>query len=202
MDQFPSQSHKAGEPREIQPITREPGRVRKAPAGRRLLATFFQGDAQTTWTSMIWDSFFPNLRDNIEDSIVNGIHTLFGGTSTVGYGRRNRNSPSSQISRHNPDRALGTRGATEQRMSREDRQSQNLKVIEIESRAEAEDVLAAMNATIDQFDLITLAEFYQMVRMSPEHTDYQFGWEDLGGSKIVHSRGMYFLDLPPLIKLK
>jgi hypothetical protein len=205
MEQFPSQSHKASEPREIQPITREPGRIRKAPAGRRLLSTFFQGDAQTTWTSMIWESFFPNLRDNIEDSIINGIHTLFGGTS-VRYGGPRRSgfgSSNSQISRHNPDRALGSRGAVpESRISREDRMNQRLDVIEIASRPEAEDVLAAMNATIDQYDIVRLAEFYQMVHISPDHTDYQWGWEDLGGSKVVHSHGVYYLDLPPLVKIK
>lgn len=206
MEQFPSQSHKAGEPRETLPVTRAPGRVRKAPAGRRLLATFFQGDAQTTWTSMIWDTFFPNLRDNLEDSVHNGISTLFGGTSSGSYyggRRRSSHSSSGNISKHNPDRALGTRGASEpSRFSREDRQAQRLDVIEIDSRAEAEDVLNAMNATIDQYDAVTLAEFYQMVRITPDHTDFGWGWEDLGGAKIVHSRGAYFLDLPPLIKLK
>jgi len=165
----------------------------------------FLGDAQSTWESVVWQSFFPNLRDNIEDSIINGIHTLFGGQSGRGFGRPTRGSshynPQSQISRHNPDRALGARAA-EPRMTREDKQAQNLKVIEIASRAEAQDVLAAMNATIDQYDVITLAEFYQMVRITPEHTDFQFGWEDLGGAQVVHSHGMYYLDLPPLVKLK
>lgn len=204
MEQFPSQSHKAGEPREIQPVTRAPGRIRKAPAGRRLLTTFFQGDAQTTWTSMIWDTFFPNLRDNIEDSVHNGISTLFGGTSSRGfYGGSRRGSHSSQISKHNPDRALGSRGSViEPRISREDRMAQRLDVIEIDSRAEAEDVLNAMVATIDQYDIVRLSEFYQMVHISPEHTDYQFGWDDLGGAKIVHSRGAYFLELPPPIRIK
>jgi len=165
----------------------------------------FLGDAQTTWDSVVWQSFFPNLRDNIEDSIVNGIHTLFGGNSGRGFGRSRSSShyvPQGQISRHNPDRALGGRGIPEQRMSREDKQDQNLKVIEIASRPEAKDVLDAMNATIDQYDVITLAEFYQMVRISPDHTDFQFGWEDLGGSTIVHANGKYYLDLPPLVKLK
>lgn len=204
MDQFPSQSHKSGEPREVQAVTRSPGRIRKAPLGRRLMSTFFQGDAQTTWTSMIWETFFPNLRDNIEDSVHNGISTLFGGTSSRGfYGGSRRGPGNSQISKHNPDRALGSRmGSSEPRISREDRLAQRLDVIEIDSRAEAEDVLSKLIATIDQYDFVRLAEFYQMVQISPEHTDYQWGWEDLGGSKIVHSRGAYFLDLPPLIRIK
>lgn len=205
MDQFPNQSRKASESREVEPITREPGKIRKAPFGRRVLASMFLGDAQSTWNSAIWESFFPNLRDNIEDSVINAVHTLFGGAGSRGYGRGRHTShytPSGQISRYNPDRALGSRVPPEPRMSREDKQDQNLKVIEIASRPEAEDVLAAMNATIDQYDVITLAEFYQMVRIPHDHADYQFGWEDIGGAKVVHAHGAYFLDLPPLIKLK
>lgn len=204
MDQFPSQSHKASEPREIQPITREPGRVRKAPAGRRLLATFFRGDAQMTWTSMVWESFFPNLRDNVEDSVINGIRTLFGGTSSRSYyGGPRRSNVHNQISRHNPDSVLGSRGAvSDPRMTRDDRVNQRLNVIDIASRAEAEDVLSAMLALIDQYDLVRLAEFYQMVHMTPDHTDYSWGWEDLGGAKVVHSHGAYYLDLPQPIKIK
>lgn len=205
MEQFPSQSHKSENPREIQPVTREPGRLRKAPAGRRFLATMFQGDAQTTWTSMIWESFFPNLRDNIEDTVHNGISTLFGGTSSVGYygGNRRRNHhTNSGISRHNPDRALGSSVGSEARFSREDRQAQRLNVIEIDSRAEAQEVLSQMLQTLDQYDVVTLADFYMMVRITPEHTDFGWGWDDLGGAKVVHSRQTYYLDLPPLIKIK
>lgn len=202
--QYPNQSRKANEARVALPITREPATIRKAPFGRRVLGAMFLGDAQSTWESAIWQSFFPNLRDNIEDSVINGIRTLFGGSSAA-FGRSRSTShytPQGQISRHSPDRALGSRGVVEPRMSREDKQAQNLRVIEIASRAEAQAVLEAMNATIDQYDVITLAEFYQMVRITPDHTDFKFGWEDLGGSVIVHAHQKYFLDLPPLIELK
>jgi len=154
---------------------------------------------------MIWDSFFPNLRDNIEDAFHNGVSTLFGGTSSAGYyspRRRNHPHTNTQISRHNPDRALSSRGAVESRMSREDRQAQRLNVIDIDSRAEAQEVLSQMLQTLDQYDIVTLADFYMMVRITPESTDYGWGWDDLGGAKIVHSRSAYYLDLPPLIKLK
>jgi hypothetical protein len=152
---------------------------------------------------MIWETFFPNLRDNIEDSVHDGISALFGGTSG-GYRRSSRvPGRGGNITRHNPDRALGGRSVVpEPRLSREDKVLQNTGVIEIDSRAEAEEILAALNAAIDQFDAVSLAEFYQMVRMTPDHTDYKFGWEDLGGAKIVHSRGAYYLDLPKPIVLR
>lgn len=199
MTEFPSQSHKANEPREIVPITRNPGRVRPAPLGRRFRETFIQGDAKTAWSSMLWNSFLPGMRDQLAEAVHQGIDSLFNG-GTTSY-RPNRRSPAgSNISRHNPDRALG--GRPSERLTREDRGRQDTSVIEIDSRAEAEEILAALAQTIDQFDVVTLAEFYQLVRITPEHTDYKFGWEDLGGARVTHSRGSYYLDLPPTIALK
>lgn len=201
MEEFPSQSHKAREPREIQPITRSVGRVRKAPFGRRFRETFIQGDAQSVWSSMIWNSFFPGLRDQVNDALHQGLDSLFNGGTTA-YRRAGHPSRSSGISRHNPDKALGGRREVEQRISREERDRHDLSVIELDSRAEAEQVLEAMNATIDQFDVVSLADFYQMVRITPDHTDYKWGWEDLGGARIAHSRGSYYLDLPPVIVIR
>lgn len=200
MEEFPSQSRKVREPREVQPVTLKAGRIRKPPVGRRFLETFFLGDARTSWSNMIWDSFFPNLRDNIKDSVHDGIDSLFGGTASVYRPGRGRISRNSQINKHNPDMALGSR--PNERISREDRQRQNTSGVEIDSRVEAEEVLAAMNRTIDQFDVVTLAEFYQLVRITPDHTDYKWGWEDLGGSHIVHSRGSYYVELPDPIPLR
>ena len=204
MDQFPSQSHASREPREIQPVVLTPGKIRKAPVGQRLRETFFQGNARDVWGAMFWEVFMSGIRDNVADAFHEGVDTLLRGQGGGGY-RRSRSGigRSNSNSRHNPDRALGGGGrGTDDRYSRDDRNRQNTSVIEIGSRAEAEEVLRAMNASLDQFDVVTLAEFYLLVKITPDHTDYKFGWEDLGGSRIAHSRGTYYLDLPPVITLK
>lgn len=202
MTEFPSQSHRSQEPREVQPVTLAPGRVRKPTLSTRFKETFFKSSPQEVWGSMFWDVFMRGITDNLADSFHEGVDTLFRGQGgSVNRIRRQRSFGSnSQISKHNPDRALG-RGARE-RISREDRDRQNVGVIEIDSRAEAEEVLAQLNQSIDQFDVVTLAEFYQMVRITPDHTDYGWGWTDLGGSEIVHSRGSYYLDLPPVVDIR
>lgn len=195
MEEFPAQSHKSREPREVQPITTEVGRVRKTPAGRRLRETFIQGDAQSVWSSMLWDAFLPGVRDNVGNALHEGIDALFGGLSGGIRRTHNRyNNRNGGISKHNPDRALG-RGSSD-RYDEDARRNQDISVIEISSRVEAEEVLTQMLQIIDQHDVCTLADFYQMVRITPQHTDYKFGWDELGGAKVVSSRGMYYLDLP------
>lgn len=204
MTEFPSQSNKSREPREVQPVVMNAGRVRKTPMGTRLRETFFQGNARDVWGAMFWNVFMEGIRDNVADAFHEGVDTLLRGQGGGGGYRRSRSgiSRNSSVSRHNPDRALGSGRTQEDRYSRDDRNRQNTSVIELDSRAEAEQVLVSLNASLDQFDVVTLAEFYQLVKISPEHTDYKFGWEDLGNARIAHSRGAYYLDLPPVITLK
>lgn len=205
MDEFPPQSHKSREPREIQAVTTNPARVRSVPMGRRFRETFIKGDARSVWTSMVWETFFPNLSENVADAVHNGVDALFGGYSTSARtgGRRNRYSSGgrSNISKHSPDRALGGGGSTE-RFSDDARRNHDFSVLEIDSRVEAEEVLSQMNLLVDQFDVCTVADFYGMVQISPAHTDYKFGWEELGNARVVSSRGAYYLDLPSPITLR
>jgi len=205
MEEFPSQSHAAREPREIQPVTTSPGRIRKAPFGRRFMETFILGDARTTWTGMLWDTFLPNLRDNFADAFHEGVDIMFnGGSRGPRYHNRrsSRYATGSQISKHNPDRALSARSGQSERYSDEDRNRQNTSVIEWDARVEAEAVLDGMLKILDQYDEVKLAEFYQLADITPQHTDYKWGWEELGNARVVHSRGAYYIDLPPVIPLR
>lgn len=202
MTEFPSQSHKSREPKVIQQVTTSEARIRKAPIGRRIRENFIRTPASSVWQGMIWDVFIPGLVDNIGSALHDGIDSMFGGTR---MGRRtgsNRyaHSSASGISRYNPDNALGHR--RHEQFDEDARRNQDISVIEIDSRVEAEEVLNQMNFLIDQFDVCTLADFYQLVGISPNHPDYKFGWENLGNARVVHSRGAYYLDLPKPLQLK
>jgi hypothetical protein len=150
---------------------------------------------------MLWEVFMPNLRDNIADAFHAGIDSMFQSTFTNSRRSPRRGFSSSGISKHNPDRAL--RGfADEPRISDRDRSEHRLDVIAIDSRVEAEEVLHQMNLLIDEYDVCSLADFYKMVRISPQNVDYKFGWEELGNARVVNHRGEYYLDLPRPIPIK
>ena len=147
---------------------------------------------------MIWDTFFPNLRDNFADAVHNGIDALFGGYSTGARTRRG-NYRSSSISKHNPDRALG-RGS-DNRQRDDALRDGDTSVVELDSRVEAQEVLNQMNLLIDQFDQCSMADFKRLVRITPTHVDFGLGWEELGDAHVVSSKGSYYLDLPDPISL-
>lgn len=206
MTQFPSQSHASQEPRKIQPVTSGEAKIREAPVGRRMRQMFFQGSAKSVWGSMFWDTLLPGARDVFANGLHNGIDMFLDGQTNGGYRRNFRSGISSggysQISKHNPDHVLGSSRSRQIQEAPDNRDRHDMAIYEIDSRVEAEEVLTQMTYLIDQFDICTFADFLQMVRITPAHTDYKFGWEEIGGTRVVHSRGAYFLDLPRPSQLK
>jgi hypothetical protein len=202
MDEYPAQSHKSREQRQIQPVTTGEARIREAPWGRKLRENFIQASAPSVWRTMLWDVLLPGARDVISDGLHEGVDLFLSGRGNGGgFRRTNRYGGSSQslISKHNPDRALGGRP---QREAPDARDRHDMNVYEIDSRVEAEEVLTQMNMLIDEYDICTFADFLQMVRITPAHTDYKFGWESIADSRVIHSRGSYYLDLPRPIQIK
>jgi len=68
--------------------------------------------------------------------------------------------------------------------------------IVLESRGEAEEVLAHMVDLIVDYGQATVADFYDLVGVNSNFTDEKYGWYELRGVIPRRVRGGYLLDLP------
>jgi hypothetical protein len=50
---------------------------------------------------------------------------------------------------------------------------------------------------LNQYDAVTVADFYDCIGESKEFTDESYGWVSLEGTRVSSTRGGFFLDLPP-----
>jgi len=66
----------------------------------------------------------------------------------------------------------------------------------LESRGEAEDVLDRMRELIAQFDVATVADFYDLVGITSNFTEDKWGWTDLRSARVTHVRGGYLISMP------
>jgi hypothetical protein len=82
-------------------------------------------------------------------------------------------------------------------LSRRSRSLHNFDEIVLDKRVEAEEVLDRMDAWIDKYDSVSVADFYEMCGVSSNYTDNKYGWTDLRGAAIQHVRGGYLIKLPP-----
>ncbi len=73
----------------------------------------------------------------------------------------------------------------------------------VNTRAEAEEALETLSAVIEQYDMASVADLFDIIGVTPESTDYNYGWESISSASAVRLRdGRYMLKLPratPLI---
>jgi hypothetical protein len=82
-------------------------------------------------------------------------------------------------------------------ISRRARAGHEFDEIILESRAEAELVLEKLADLIEQYEVATVADLYELVGITASHTDLKWGWDDMRDAGVDRVRsGGYLLALP------
>lgn len=156
--------------------------------------TFTGDDAGSVGQYLLFDVIIPRTKELIFDLLTQGAQrTLWGperaqtrGSVLTGNRTNYSGISSTRASAPSPSRE----------MSRTGRANHNLDEILIETRNEAELIIDTLRETIDMYEVVTLADLYNMVGVSTEHTDTKFGWTSLDEATIRPVRGGYLLVLP------
>lgn len=208
MENFPANTRKAKEepveqPKEskkIDPVVLGEVVRRKKPLGKRFMETFVGGsDAQSVWSYVLQDVLVPAAKDMITDAFTQGIERLVfgevrgrrGGSrpshGSAGYTSYNRYSTPGPLRREEPAR---------REVSRRGRAMHDFDEIVIPTKAEADGVIDGMYALLSQYEIVTVADLYELCNMSGNFTDEKYGWTDLHRAGSTRVRGGYLLDLP------
>lgn len=162
------------------------------------------GNLQSVWGYVLSEVFLPAARDMLYDGLVAGSGRMI-------Y----------QEDRPIPRKAGGTQGRSEykaynrfakhnrpvnepdepRRVTKRARATHDFDEIILSTRREAEEMLDSLYEELEQYDSVTVSEFYQMVGITPQYTDDNWGWTDFRGSSVRHVRGGYLLNLPAPIHL-
>lgn len=211
MDQFPSNSQRAlrsevesgGAKREpVEQIVTSTVVQRKRPLSKKFVDTFFGGDAKGTMLYVVGDILVPAAKDMITDAFTQGFERMIFGESRSGN-RRNSSRSGGRPGYVNYGRmgrdVRGREPESNREISRSARTNHEFDEIILNTRAEAEMVIRRLGDMIDQYEVATVADLYNLVGITPQHTDGKWGWEGddmhLAGVERVRSGG-YLLDLP------
>jgi replication-associated recombination protein RarA len=82
-------------------------------------------------------------------------------------------------------------------LSRQARTTHQFSGLVLETLGDAEDVLDQLRILIDQYDVVRVADLYDLCDITSDFTDQKWGWYDLRSARIRSVRGGYSLDLPP-----
>lgn len=194
-------------PQSVAPVAK--AEIEKKSFGRRLRDYLFAGNMQDLKTYIISDIIVPNVKDLISEMVGRGIDMLLYNDSRP---RRSVNSSSSirQASRSSLGNAYINYNDTSRRnRSARDRINED-NVAELEdgyltwaTRAKATDVRDGLLNILDEYEVVSLANYYQLAEWEPESTDFNYGWYNLSTlSEPIRTRtGRYRLELPKAVSL-
>ena len=204
---FPGNSRSTREqPDEVKKVERvTTGDVirRKPPLGRRFKDMFVSGDAQSVGGYVLMDILLPAIKDTIADMVSQGIERmLFGEARSSSRRTGNRPSSGGYVSYNRYASSTPWRSGREDRREEPRRERvkprgpHNFDDVILATRAEANEVIDRMFDMVSQYQQVTVADLYELVGISGNFTDVEWGWTDIRGAGVTRINNGYLLDLP------
>ncbi len=77
----------------------------------------------------------------------------------------------------------------------------NYNNVDFDIREDAERVLNDLKAELMQYPAVSVASFYQLCGITPNSTDFNYGWQNLSAAQLVITGGKYRIQFPPVRNL-
>lgn len=140
-------------------------------------------------TQALIDVLIPTLKRAVSDIVCNSINILLGEPTRTRSG--------SQASRVNY-RSYYDQGRDERKEYNRPRAQSSYSYDDIvfPSRGDAEEVLYRMEELLERFDMVSVADLFDMAGISCNYTDNKYGWKSLRDARIERVSDGYIIRLP------
>ena len=202
-DNLPDNSHKARnekkasapEEKRVEKVVH--GKVKTQKNNKRKLANLFiSEDAGNVKNYIFLDVIVPAVKKAIYDLVVGALDmSLYGGRG--GGGRR---STADKISYR--DYNSVSRRDTRSYESARTTSGYSYDDIVLETRGEAEAVLSRMDEIMEEYEIVRVADLYDLVGITGEHTDNKYGWTNIRNAKIVRVRDGWKIEMPRALPIR
>jgi hypothetical protein len=196
---YPGNSHKSksSDPskpeKNIEKIITGEAIQRKKTLGSKFKEVLSGEDARSVGAYILFDVIIPAAKSMLADAATQGLERILFGDS-----RRSSSSTRTGYTSYNNMYKPRQSGSSSQRLelSQRARATHNFGEVVLSSRGEAEEVLDRLTALIDQYQVATVSDLYDLVGITGSFTDDKWGWFDLRGSGINRVREGYLINLP------
>lgn len=208
MDQkFPGNSHNENpspkqKPKKVEQVVKARVVRQKQPLSKRFKEHFMPSGGEPIGEHILFNVLLPGAQAAASEVLHQSIDIIMPVSSRRGVPRRG-------VGGFTEYRNGGTRRTPwdredprESGVDRRTRATHSFDQVIIYDRAEAQTVLDEMYNLLDQYDQVTVGDFYDCVGETKEFTDENYGWTTLAGTRIIRRNGGYVVDLPPTEHLK
>lgn len=186
---------KKNEVKKVEKVVSGTVKTKKKSEIHKFTDVFISEDAANVKNYILMDVLVPAVKKAISDIVRDGIDMiLYGGT-----GRSKSSGPSNYVSY---SRYSDRDRRDDHRYSDTRRAGYYHDDIIVQTRGEAEDVLARMDELIDMYGQVTVADLYDLVGISGNYTDNRYGWTNIRNAEPVRVRDGYLLKMPKVGPLR
>lgn len=192
LDDFPSNSNRSKDTgvskpeRKVEKVVTGNVKQKKATNARKIAELFIPEDLGSMADKILTDVVVPYVTKAIDDIVCNSIHMLFGKSPNS-----NSDSRAAKVSYrdcYDDDRKRYNQSRATRSYSYDD--------IVFETRGDAEEVLCRMEELLDRFEVVSVADLFDMAGISGNYTDNKYGWTSLRGAKVERVSDGYVIRLP------
>lgn len=180
------QPHEPMEDKKVEKVISGTAHQRKKTGLSKAASTFIPGDVDSVKNYIVMDVLVPSIKRAISDIVCNGINMLLGEPA------RDSRSPGGKVNYRKY-----YQGEERRDYARPRSQAQyNYDDIVFETRGDAEEVLYRMEELLDRFEVVSVADLFDMAGISCNYTDNKYGWTDLRNARVERVRDGYIINLP------
>lgn len=198
MENYKPNSHKSKEEqqeafaeRKVEKVIKGSAKTKKRSDVKKFADVFISEDAGNVKSYILMDVLIPAIKKAISDIVTNGIDIMLYGES----GRSKKKSPASKISYRSYYESDNDR--KRDYSSIRTRSTYDYDDIILETRGDAESVLATMDELVETYGMVSVADLYEMVHIQGSYTDNKYGWtKNIRNASVVRVRDGYLLKLP------
>lgn len=185
-----SKKSKSEETKTIEKVISGTAKTKKKNDVQKFADVFISEDVNNVKSYIFMDVLVPAIKKAISDIVVNGIDMILYGEA--GHTKKSNGTKPSYRSYYESNNNNRTTRRT----------AYSFDDIVMDNRADAEEVLDSMLATIDKYGIVSVADMYDLVGITGNYTDNKYGWTDLRSARIERERdGGYTINLPRALPL-
>lgn len=159
---------------------------------RKFTDMFLGPDVPSVSAYILHDVLIPAAKDTLEDLVKGSIEFLLRGEVR---GNRTGRSGSKSYVRYDKVSYRNERDDRREPSAR-NRSLHNFDDIVLESRGEAEEVLSTLVDLVEDYDVASIADLYDLVGIESTFVDTKYGWTNLSRAFVSRVRDGYLIDLP------
>lgn len=165
---------------------------------RKFSDVFISEDAANIKDYILYDVLAPIIKKGFYDLIVNSLDiTLYGGR-----GSGNKRPTADRVSYRDYSTSSSSRRDDRTYSTQRTTSGYSYDDIILETRGEAEAVLSRMDEIMEEYDVVRVADLYDLVGVTGEHTDNKYGWTNIRNAEIERVRDGYRIKMPRALPIR